>query len=199
MDFTFGEQVKILLKRKNMTIKELAEMLESETGKPTSRQNLTQKLNRDNFQEQDMRDIAMVLGCRLVLELEEERKGARPRPTRPAKQVSQEDTGDYDNLYEEVEFTVEPARRVRPRRPESRNRSQITPSSLKKVIGDVNPLTGKEYLNNTVRKLADRPGFIEVYDASEHQWVQTSESDFIKFQARKRELLGNDYEAPIYI
>ena len=50
-DLTFGEQVKIVLGRKGMTIKELAETIEKETGKKMSRQNLTQRLGRDNFQE----------------------------------------------------------------------------------------------------------------------------------------------------
>lgn len=60
---TFGEQVKIILGRKGMTIKQLAEMIEEKTGKKMSRQNLTQRLGRDNFQEQDMRMIASILGC----------------------------------------------------------------------------------------------------------------------------------------
>ena len=63
MELTFGEQIKIILKRKNMTIRQLAELIEVQTGKPMSRQNLTQKLNRDNFQEQDMREVAQALGC----------------------------------------------------------------------------------------------------------------------------------------
>lgn len=62
-DLTFGEQVKIILNRKGMTIKELAEQIQEETGKAMSRQNLTQRLGRDNFQEQDMRMIAKILGC----------------------------------------------------------------------------------------------------------------------------------------
>lgn len=62
-DLTFGEQVKIILSRKGMTIKELAETIEARTGKAMSRQNLTQRLGRDNFQEQDMRMIAAILGC----------------------------------------------------------------------------------------------------------------------------------------
>lgn len=62
-DLTFGEQVKIILGRKGMTIKELAEIIEERTGMKMSRQNLTQRLGRDNFQEQDMRMIANILGC----------------------------------------------------------------------------------------------------------------------------------------
>ncbi len=62
-DLTFGEQVKIVLGRKGMTIKELAGMIEQRTDKKMSRQNLTQRLGRDNFQEQDMRMIASILEC----------------------------------------------------------------------------------------------------------------------------------------
>lgn len=69
LDLTFGEQVKIILSRKGMTIKELAETIEKRTGKKMSRQNLTQRLGRDNFQEQDMRMIADILGCPFKLSI----------------------------------------------------------------------------------------------------------------------------------
>lgn len=74
VNLTFGEQVKIILSRKGMTIKELAELVEKHTGKPMSRQNMTQRLGRDNFQEQDMRLIAKLLGCKFslsIMEMEE--------------------------------------------------------------------------------------------------------------------------------
>ena len=76
LDLTFGEQVKIVLSRKNMTIKELAEEIEKRTGKKMSRQYLTQRLGRDNFQEQDMRMIAGILGCPFRLDILEEGAGA---------------------------------------------------------------------------------------------------------------------------
>ena len=69
INLTFGEQVKIVLSRKDMTIKELAEEMEARTGKKMSRQNLTQRLGRDNFQEQDMRMIADILGCPFQLSI----------------------------------------------------------------------------------------------------------------------------------
>lgn len=69
LNLTFGEQVKIVLSRKNMTIKELAETIEVRTGKKMSRQNLTQRLSRDNFQEQDMRMIADILNCSFYLSI----------------------------------------------------------------------------------------------------------------------------------
>lgn len=72
LNLTFGEQIKLVLRRKNMTIKELAELIEEKTGKKMSRQNLTQRLGRDNFQEQDMRMIAGILECPFQLNILEE-------------------------------------------------------------------------------------------------------------------------------
>lgn len=70
MELTFGEQIKIILNRENKTIKEFAELTETQTGQSCSRQNLTQKLKRDNFQEQDMRMLAAVLGYKVRITLE---------------------------------------------------------------------------------------------------------------------------------
>ena len=74
VNLTFGEQVKIVLSRKGMTIKHLAELVEARTGKPMSRQNMTQRLSRDNFQEQDMRLIAEILECPFTLSIMEEER-----------------------------------------------------------------------------------------------------------------------------
>ena len=88
-DLTFGEQVKITLGRKGMTIKELAEVMEERTGKKMSRQNLTQRLGRDNFQEQDMRLIASILGCPFKLSILEE-------DTLEKQEERTEDEREYD-------------------------------------------------------------------------------------------------------
>ena len=61
------------MSRKDMTIKELARKVEARTGKKMSRQNLTQRLGRDNFQERDMRMIAEILGCPFQLNILDER------------------------------------------------------------------------------------------------------------------------------
>ncbi len=79
-DLTFGEQVKIILGRKGMTIKQLAELIEVRTGRKMSRQNLTQRLGRDNFQEQDMRMIASILDCPFHLSIMSEAP-VQPRST----------------------------------------------------------------------------------------------------------------------
>lgn len=57
MDITTGEKIKIIMKRQNMTASELAER----TGQ--SRQNLSNKMARDNYSEKEMRDIAAAMGC----------------------------------------------------------------------------------------------------------------------------------------
>lgn len=57
MALTFAEKIKILLKRRGLTIKDLADQL------GTTRQNLTNKLSRDNFSEKEMMLITEKLGC----------------------------------------------------------------------------------------------------------------------------------------
>lgn len=86
LELTFGEQVKIVLSRKGMTIKELAQLIELQTGKKMSRQNLTQRLSRDNFQEQDMRMIAGILECPLHLSILDEEVQTGKAPARVHKQ-----------------------------------------------------------------------------------------------------------------
>lgn len=57
MPLTMGEKIRLLLKRRDLTLAELAEI----TGQ--SRQNLSNKLNRDNFSEKEMIEIAEALNC----------------------------------------------------------------------------------------------------------------------------------------
>ena len=70
MELSFGEQIKILLNRNHMTIQDLADRYEAATGNKMSRQNLTQRLKRDNFPEQDMHIFAALLGHRVSIQLE---------------------------------------------------------------------------------------------------------------------------------
>ena len=57
MQLSIGEKIKILLGRQNMTLAQLAEKIGQ------SRQNLSNKMSRDNFTEQDARVIAAALGA----------------------------------------------------------------------------------------------------------------------------------------
>lgn len=377
LDLTFGEQVKIILSRKGMTIKELAEMIEERTGKKMSRQNLTQRLGRDNFQEQDMRMIAEILGCpfqlnilgdarqpentdeesvhvteaellRLekkkgkkhrhpverditigelvdlnsgldqLLEEKEELLGeeitldaARPEQEDAAEAVVAEERVTEASVAEEqteepaasveaaseeavpedaapeemaAEATVEeiveevPAEETPQERPAKKargswrdffqrrtrkepkehvaqteaERQATSPAAAREDVklqeepeevpdealetaaeetleeraaetpvytqetreemlqaggdeeedlekGEVNPYTGHEYESNTVRMHPKRIGYVQVYDRSSHQWTDMTEWAFLGYQERKKALLGNDYEPPIYL
>ena len=57
MSISMGEKIKIVLKRRNMTLGELAEQTSQ------SRQNLSNKMSRDNFSEKELMTIATVLDC----------------------------------------------------------------------------------------------------------------------------------------
>ena len=54
---SMGEKIKVVLGRRNMTLGDLAE----KTGQ--TRQNLSNKMSRDNFTEKELRKIADALGC----------------------------------------------------------------------------------------------------------------------------------------
>ena len=57
MPLSMSEKIKIVLGRRNMTLGELAER----TGQ--TRQNLSNKISRDNFTEKERRKIAEALEC----------------------------------------------------------------------------------------------------------------------------------------
>ena len=105
LELTFGEQVKIILSRKGMTIKELAEKIEKQTGKKMSRQNLTQRLGRDNFQEQDMRMIAKILECPFYLDILEEHEDRTEKPVKEQKAAEPEQK-EAPTRAEERDITI---------------------------------------------------------------------------------------------
>ena len=109
LDLTFGEQVKLILSRRGMTIKELAETIEIRTGKKMSRQNLTQRLGRDNFQEQDMRMIAEILDCPFQLSiLGEDGVTTEKIQNRPAEPVyEKEPEAAAEEAAAEPEYAIE--------------------------------------------------------------------------------------------
>lgn len=57
MSMSIGEKIKVMMKRRSMTMTELAAVIGQ------SRQNLTNKMKRDNFTEEETRAIAEALGC----------------------------------------------------------------------------------------------------------------------------------------
>ena len=272
-DLTFGEQVKIVLGRKGMTIKELAETIEKETGKKMSRQNLTQRLGRDNFQEQDMRLIASILGCPFQLSImsgeitegaagrvrkqevkwneqeqpeesfseetvetekeeqqltgeerdmtigeiydmheelaELEKNAVEAEPTEDVREDLQAEEEEYkEELLEEPESDQEEVAsyETQPVEPvqeevtyEEPVQEEITQEEPEEEVGDINPYTGKEYESNSVRMHPKRIGYVQVYDRTSHKWTDMTEWAFLGYQERKKVLLGEDYEPPIYL
>ena len=252
VNLTFGEQVKIILSRKGMTIKQLAELMEQHTGKPMSRQNMTQRLGRDNFQEQDMRVIAEILGCKFQLSIMEGQEteltnseclnAAGVEVDEVDDSLSREITmGELTDMLEEEsevevqETAVEGASEVAGPQ-ETRTPSAVEPteselqerellkkgvkgffskkdgleaqrpetdkkpaSEESKIVGDINPYTGKEYKSNSVRMHPKRIGYVQVYDQEQHKWTDMTEWAFLGYQERKKALLGKGYEPPIYL
>lgn len=307
-DLTFGEQVKIILGRKGMTIKQLAELIEIKTGRKMSRQNLTQRLGRDNFQEQDMRMIADILECPFRLSIlggeissqaksvpasekspsqterhrqiqnhtETETRGERPAQPEQKEQRSTESAaaetvgpderdmtiGELYDIHQELsemeesikagepaekakeELARKKKERFRPggiflrrkhteeetpgAQPEegiqekdlespSQEENTLSPGHEKEdtgefepvipredteedtTVGEINPYTGREYQSNSVRMHPTRIGYVQVYDRSIHKWTDMTEWAFLGYQERKKTLLGNAYEPPIYL
>ena len=57
MSLSIGKKIRILMNRRGMTLGTLAESI------GTTRQNLSNKLSRDNFSEKEIRVIAEALNC----------------------------------------------------------------------------------------------------------------------------------------
>ena len=57
MPLTMGEKIKIILGRRNMTLAQLVEQIGQ------SRQNMSNKMSRDNFSEKEILEIARILDC----------------------------------------------------------------------------------------------------------------------------------------
>ena len=57
MGLSAGEKIKILIKRRGMTLGDLADITNQ------SRQNLSNKMTRDNFSEKEIKEIANALDC----------------------------------------------------------------------------------------------------------------------------------------
>ena len=62
VELTVGEKIKVIMKRKGMSMGDLAEA----TGQ--TRQNLSNKMSRDNFSEKDILTMAAALGCEVKIE-----------------------------------------------------------------------------------------------------------------------------------
>ena len=221
MNLTFGEQVKIILSRKGMTIKQLAEEVEKCTGKPMSRQNMTQRLGRDNFQEQDMRMIAEILGCKFTLSIMELEVTPMEDVMSNTRDITVGELADIvddvaevqdEPIEEEVVKDALPAPDVTETEEKQILRQGIkgyfrkgslepgtVPKEEQQVVGEINPYTRKEYETNSVRMHPKKIGYVQVYDREQHKWTDMTEWAFLGYQERKKQLLGKDYKPPIYL
>lgn len=184
MELSFGEQIKIILKRKNMTIQDLAALYEEQTGIKMTRQNLSQRLKRDNFPEQDMRALAAMLGYQVSVQLNPVDADVSAAPS-----------------FSVPSFTLPPKRPDTPKVTTADGSTLQIPEAFRKQKpqGEINPLTGDEYLTNTVRQHPTKEKHLQVYDRSTHEWTDVNEDDFWEFQTSKKQLLGRDYQEPIVI
>ena len=193
MELSFGEQIKIILKRNNMTIQDLANVYETATGVKMTRQNLSQRLRRDNFQEQDMHILAGLLGYQVSIQL-------TPLPDSAQNPVSV--------VPQTAAVPVIPAAKLLPPKPAEAQKVTTMDGSTVHIpklfrkptpVGDINPMTGEEYLTNTVRPHPEMTNYVQVYDQSTHEWTDVNEDYFWEFQASKKQILGTDYQEPIII
>ena len=262
-----------------------------------SRQNLTQRLGRDNFQEQDMRLIASILGCPFQLSImsgeitegaagrirkqevkwneqeqpeesfseetvetekeeqqltgeerdmtigeiydmheelaELEKNAVEAEPTEDVREDLQAEEEYKEELLEEpesdqeessaeseVSYTKDYAQPVEEEAEpyeesevssyetqpvqeevtyEEPVQEEIAQEEPEEEVGDINPYTGKEYESNSVRMHPKRIGYVQVYDRTSHKWTDMTEWAFLGYQERKKVLLGEDYEPPIYL
>ena len=68
MDYTAGEKLLMIMRRKNVSMNELATRLGQ------SRQNLSNKFKRDNFTEKDLKKISEALGLEYKIEFKDKKK-----------------------------------------------------------------------------------------------------------------------------
>ncbi len=62
MDMTAGEKLRIIMDRKKISMGEMAE------GTGQSRQNLSNKMKRDDFSEKELMKMAAVVGCKINIQ-----------------------------------------------------------------------------------------------------------------------------------
>ena len=61
MDITVAEKIRLIMKRQNKTMGDIAE------ASGQTRQNLSNKMTRGNFSEKDIMTLAAALGCRVEI------------------------------------------------------------------------------------------------------------------------------------
>lgn len=254
MEYSFGEQMKMLLKRKNMTIQDLADLYTEKTGVTMSRQNLTQRLKRDNFPEQDMRTFASLLGYEISIELSPADSIPEViRKEKPVKKITKKEAPlealpviEEIPVVEEIPFTEHisiseevkeaPVTDEAPVIEEFQIRKENESTSFSDLFKKTNSSTTRQnssitfhipdffrknkektahhtatnkerqntgnkenYATNTVRKHPTMEDYVQVYEQETGTWSDVKEDEFWKFQEKKKQMLGKDYQPPIIL
>ena len=187
-----------------MTIQDLAVLYEVTTGVKMTRQNLSQRLRRDNFPEQDMHELASMLGYQVNIQLTPLPEGIQPLTAAPAPAIPATPTTPPAPAIPATPTTPPAPTLTAPTEKQVTSADGSTfqiPNLFRKpqVQGEINPLTGEEYLSNTVRQHPSLSGYVQVYDRSTHEWIDVNEDYFWEFQSNKKQILGSDYQEPILI
>ena len=152
-----------------------------------SRQNLTQRLKRDNFPEQDMHIIAALLGYQVSVQLNPisipvpefmrpELSPAAFNPPFPQIPSQTRSSAVQKTEPSETNMPVPPDTKKENLEDADQITFQIPEAFRKnKPQGEINPLTGEEYLTNTVRRHPDLEEFVQVYDQTTHSWSDVRE------------------------
>ncbi len=69
MRLSFSEQMRVVMKRRGISVQDLADRL------GVSRQNVNQRLNADRFTLEDMEKYAAAIGCSIEVEITEPPEG----------------------------------------------------------------------------------------------------------------------------
>lgn len=69
MRLSFGEKMRVMMKRRGVSVQEVADRL------GVSRQNVNQRLNADKFTLEDMEKYAAAIGCGIEIEITEPPEG----------------------------------------------------------------------------------------------------------------------------
>ena len=69
MRLSFSEQMRVVMKRRGISVQDLADRLR------VSRQNVNQRLNADRFTLEDMEKYAAAIGCSIEVEITEPPEG----------------------------------------------------------------------------------------------------------------------------
>ena len=169
-----------------------------------SRQNHTQRLGRDNFQEQDMRMIAEFLGCPFtlnIIEVQPEVQEVQEIPVVVSESAPQEKAAESPQKEEAKEPVQNEEQEILRKGIKGIfKKTEIRESKLDQAeIGEINPYTRKEYESNSVRMHPTKIGYVQVYDKERHKWTEMTEWAVLGYQDKRKHLLGKDNKPPIYL